>query len=151
MSWRNLGKAYLKAKAFNNAKEALETSILCLETPETYLELGNLYSELKSFEESINCFKKAIELNQAYSDAHFNLGNSYIDMKDNKLAFDSYINVLKIDPNHSGALNCIGILFAKKKKYDKALQYFQKASFLEPSSELFAKNVKLCKKDLGMS
>ena len=45
--------------------------------PEPYNNLGNICLEEKKYEESIELYKKALELNSDYSAAHSNLGLAY--------------------------------------------------------------------------
>jgi tetratricopeptide (TPR) repeat protein len=57
-------------------------------------------------------------------------------MKANKFspATRALRNILKIDPLNAAALNRLGIISAKRKRYSDSLYYFQKAIYIEPSA-----------------
>ena len=44
-----------------------------------------------------------------------------------------YLEVLKINPNHTGSLNNLGLIFKFLKQYDKAINFFEKSISLNPN------------------
>ena len=62
------------------------------------------------------------------------------------IAQSLYERVLKINPNHSRALNNLGILSYNLNKNDKAIECFQKAIKINPL-EADAHNNDLCERD----
>ena len=47
-------------------------------SPKIYTDLGNLYGKKKKFAEAIICYRKAIELNRRYSQAHLSLARTLL-------------------------------------------------------------------------
>ena len=56
--------------------------------------LGITYRQLQQFDDAILAYKKAIELNNYYSDSYFNLANIYFEEGDFSKAEEEYKNAL---------------------------------------------------------
>ena len=71
--------------------------------------------------------------------------------KENKLeeAQNFYDQVLKINPEHSAAINNLGVIFLNLKKYQKALDYFKKAIEINPKYVDAHYNLGITLKTLG--
>lgn len=75
-----------------------------------YFYLGRIYYDEKEFDDAEECLEKAVELSPRKSDYHYWLGRAYLDdardasifskMSLASSAKESFINTLKIDPNH---------------------------------------------------
>ena len=48
--------------------------------------------------EAIEAYKEAIKINPNYAEAYFNLGVSYIMLKDGPSAYEQYKKLLELDP-----------------------------------------------------
>mgnify|MGYP005731448171 CR=1 FL=1 len=65
------------------------------------------------------------------------------------VAQEFYNQVLKIDPNHSAALNNLGIIFTKLKEYQKAKNCFEKVIEINPNYANAHNNLGLIFNELG--
>jgi tetratricopeptide (TPR) repeat protein/TolB-like protein len=94
--------AYQKALSFNpvNAK--------------VYVSLGKLYySEKQLYYESVQAYKKAIDLDPAYMDAHMGLAEVYEDKGLYQEAIDEYKKVVNADAKNTGALYNLALVYEK--------------------------------------
>ena len=104
-----------------NMREAIEND---LQTAQGYNALGKaLYTEFKRYDEACQCFKKSIEINPNYSDAHFNLANILRDMCLYDEALEKYQQVIKLEDhayfyhNHAHLLQRLGRYKQSKHKW----------------------------------
>jgi len=97
---------------------------------------GVTFLDQKKFDEAIPLFRKAIELNPAYSSAYSNLASCYLYLKQ----FDSavvYFDIsLGMNPYSSVQYNNLGSTYLYKKEYDKAEKYLNKAIELDPENAI---------------
>ncbi|GAB4538848.1 MAG: hypothetical protein Fur0020_07780 [Thermodesulfovibrionia bacterium] len=67
------------------------------------------------------------------AEAHYKLGVSYMSKGEIKDAFIEFQKTINIDPKHKEALNSLGIISARFKKYDDAISYYNRAISLDPN------------------
>ena len=95
--------------------------------------LGVAYSGKGMYDEAIAEFKKGIEINPNYAEAHSNLGIAYR----NKGRFDEAIAELKkaieINPNYAEAHSNLGIAYGGKGMFDEAIAEYKKAIEINPN------------------
>jgi tetratricopeptide (TPR) repeat protein len=94
--------AYQKALSFNpiNAK--------------VYASLGKLYySEKQLYYESVQAYKKAIDLDPAYLDARMGLAEVYEDKGLYQQAIGEYRKVIEVDAKNTGALYNLALVYEK--------------------------------------
>ncbi len=79
-----------------------------------YLSLGKIYySEKGLYYESVNAYKRAIELDPVSVDARMGLGEVYEDKGLYKEAIAEYRRVTELDPKHTGALYNLASAYEK--------------------------------------
>lgn len=87
--------------------------------------MGNTLRELQNVTGALVCFKKAIEINPTFADAHCNLASIYKDMGSITEAIESYKNALKIKPDFPDAYcnltHCLQII-CNWDDYDEQMQ-----------------------------
>lgn len=94
--------AYQKALVFNPVN------------PKVYLSLGKIYyAEKGLYYESVNAYKKAIELDPQLVEARMGLGEVYEDKGLYKEAVEEYKRVIDVDRAHTGALYNLALVYEK--------------------------------------
>ena len=119
--------AYQKALVFNPVN------------PKVYLSLGKIYySEKGLYYESVNAYKKAIELDAQLVEARMGLGEVYEEKGLYKEAVDEYKRVIEVDNAHTGALYNIALVYEKidpKEAITHWERYIQLASPLQSEKD----------------
>ena len=94
--------AYTKALAYNPIN------------PRVHMSLGKIYySEKGLYYESVNAYKKAIELDPTAVDARMGLGEVYEDKGLYKEALEEYKRVIELEPKHSNAMYNLAVVYEK--------------------------------------
>ena len=94
----------------------LATSGVAKNSARVYNNLGDAYASEKEFENSINAFKKAIELKPGYTDAMHNLALTYLQTGQYDPAKEYFNMALETDPNYIGAPKANEILTLMQQK-----------------------------------
>jgi tetratricopeptide (TPR) repeat protein len=95
-------KAYQQALVYNAAN------------PRVHLSLGKIYfAEKGLYYESVNAYKKAIDLDPVSVEARMGLGEVYEDKGLYKEAADEYRRVIELDAKHTGAMYNLAIVYEK--------------------------------------
>jgi len=93
---------------------------------------GILLFQQKRFDESVECGKKAVEIDpSAYF--YINLGNAYIEKGDADSAIDSYYHALNLEPDNPKIFYNLAHSYKSKSDLDAAINYYNKAIGLNPS------------------
>ena len=85
------------------------------------------------YDESINFFKRIIELDSENYRAHYNLGIAYFNLKRFEEALNSYNIALSIKPDHKHVYYNIGLLYEKTENLEKAIEAYEKALEIDPN------------------
>ena len=94
--------AYQKALVFNPVN------------PKVYLSLGKIYyAEKGLYYESVNAYKKAIELDPQLVEARMGLGEVYEEKGLYKEAVEEYKRVIDVESEHTGALYNLALVYEK--------------------------------------
>jgi tetratricopeptide (TPR) repeat protein len=95
-------KAYQQALVYNAVN------------PRVHLSLGKIYfAEKGLYYESVNAYKKAIDLDPVSVEARMGLGEVYEDKGLYKEAADEYRRVIELDAKHTGAMYNLAIVYEK--------------------------------------
>jgi tetratricopeptide (TPR) repeat protein len=95
-------KAYQQALVYNAVN------------PRVHLSLGKIYfAEKGLYYESVNAYKKAIDLDPASVEARMGLGEVYEDKGLYKEASEEYRKVIDLDGKHTGAMYNLAIVYEK--------------------------------------
>ena len=102
--------------------------------PRVHLSLGKIYyTEKGLYYESVNAYKRAIELDPGSVEARMGLGEVYEDKGLYKEAIEEYRKVIDLDAKHTGALYNLALVFEKVDPREAIAQwerYIQLASQL---------------------
>jgi cytochrome c-type biogenesis protein CcmH/NrfG len=94
--------AYTKALSYNPIN------------PRVHMSLGKIYyAEKGLYYESVNAYKKAIELDPSSVEARMGLGEVYEDKGLYKEAVDEYKRVIELDGKHTGAMYNLALVYEK--------------------------------------
>ncbi len=96
----NLGIAYLSKGEYPKALATLRSAVSTYpRNPIARVYLGKVYFVLDRVDESIGEYRRAVELNAEYANAHYQLALAYLKVKDNRAALTSFKEVLRIAPD----------------------------------------------------
>ena len=85
------------------------------------------------YDESINFFKRIIELDSENYRAHYNLGIAYFNLNRFEEALNSYKIALSIKPDHKHVYYNIGLLYEKTENLENAIEAYEKALEIDPN------------------
>jgi tetratricopeptide (TPR) repeat protein len=85
------------------------------------------------YDESINFFKRIIELDSENYSAHYNLGIAYFNLNRFEEALNSYKIALSIKPDHKHVYYNIGLLHEKNENLENAIKAYEKALEIDPN------------------
>jgi serine/threonine-protein kinase len=106
------------------------------DSPGTRLNLGNALMRAGEFDESIACFKKAIELSPKYAYAYNCVGATLLDhKKDPDGAIPWFQKAIALDPAYAQFHVHLGHALAIKGQLDDAIASYRKAIELAPKSD----------------
>ena len=87
----------------------------------------------EKYDESIEYYKKAIEINPDFAVAHANLGVSYMNTGRLDEALVTLKKALALDAQNAGAYYNLGLVYDKLGKSDEAIAAYEKSIALNPS------------------
>jgi tetratricopeptide (TPR) repeat protein len=85
------------------------------------------------YDESINFFKRIIELDSENYRAHYNLGIAYFNLNRFEEALNAYKIALSIKPDHKHVYYNIGLLHEKNENLENAIEAYEKALEIDPN------------------
>ena len=99
--------------------------------------------------DALSLFKKAVDLDPEFRDAHYNLGVTYYALGRLDDAKHEYEVVVKLRPNDVDALNNLGTILALSSKLDLAKELFDRALNFDPDFALTYRNLAAYYKTIG--
>jgi len=99
-------------------------------------ELGNLYTSSQKFANSIEAYKKAIEMDPKYGQPYCNLGFTYYRLgkyEDAILLYKKSLDLLDTPEDKAVSWNRVGDAYRRLGDYGNALAAYQKASEMRPA------------------
>jgi predicted O-linked N-acetylglucosamine transferase (SPINDLY family) len=88
---------------------------------------------LEKTNDAIYYYKKAININPNYADAHNNLGNALKDSGKFEKAISCYEKAININPNYVQAYYNLGIIFEKLNNFQESINCYKKAIEIKPN------------------
>ena len=130
----HLGNRHLKEQRYEQAIAEFENAIA--ENPQQAGAYNNLGLALLGAQngDAEAQFRRALEVQPDFVQAHFNLARQLLRRGANAEAIDAYRRTLKLDPNHSGALIQLGIQLGKQRSFDEAKQLLERAVRVAPNN-----------------
>ena len=103
----------------------------------------------KQYKDAEIAFKKAIDLNPSYAEAHSNLGALYAKFKLYDKAIELYQKSIKLKPTYAGAYTNLGNALNKKARHEEAVYFHKTAISLDAKSPNHFSNCASAYKNLG--
>lgn len=91
---------------------------------DTHTQLGAAYYEVGQFATALEALNEALKADPGYGPAHNVLGLVYMDLREDKLAEQSFLRALQINPQDSDANNNYGWFLCQRKRYEEGLKFF---------------------------
>jgi tetratricopeptide (TPR) repeat protein len=88
----------------------------------------------KRYDEAISYFKKAIELNQKFTEAYYNLGIAYEELGRYKDSMGVLKEAVQLDPTHANAYYALGYAYYQLKDYGDAVEALKQSIALKPDN-----------------
>ncbi|MFW9879800.1 MAG: tetratricopeptide repeat protein, partial [Candidatus Thorarchaeota archaeon] len=89
--------------------------------------------ENKKYDIAIENGRKAVELDERFTDAYHYIGIAYSNKKKYDAAIEHFQKALDYDKNHIESWNLIGLAYEAKNDYDNAIENLNKAIEIDPS------------------
>ena len=119
-------------KNYFRAEQYLNKIINIHNTAELNYIYGNILKIQNKFHYAIDLYKKAISLNNNFSEAYNNLANTQKIMGDNKNATYNYTQAIKSNNSNLGAYFNLANLYRSEKKFEEAINNYKKVLELNP-------------------
>lgn len=116
---------------------------------QNWLLLGNILQDQGKLDEATFMYNKAIETDNKYYKAHYNLANIYLNDGKPNMAIEEYKQVIKLKPEYAYAHYNLGCAYIKLGKYSKAKYELLTAIDLKNTVADFHYNLAYVYKKLG--
>lgn len=93
----------------------------------TNVKLGVGYMQKGSYEYALAKFRRALEIDSSYPDAHYAIALLYDKLGRPKSAKQHFEEAISLNPSYSDAYNAYGAFLCRKQEYDAADEQFRKA------------------------
>lgn len=134
LAYANRANSYNQLDNYENALEDVEKSIQLspiLEWP--YSIKGNIFTKQKKFVEAEETLTQAIKLNPKSSVAYFNRGYFNEEVKKYDDSINDYLKAEELGFTNLPLLyNNLAVAYRRKKEFEKAIEYLNKARGLNP-------------------
>ena len=104
--------------------------------PSYVCSAGRMLAKLNRHAEAMADFRRAIQLDPDYWQAHFELADELAAANQLEEAAHEYAEVLKINPRHVTSHIKLGLLFVRFNRLDDAIACFQNALKIEPDNQI---------------
>ncbi|MBI1849234.1 MAG: tetratricopeptide repeat protein [Planctomycetes bacterium] len=152
-TWKELWDIYAGKGKYDEARK-LYRSIVEDDPKNAYAhyQLAFVAYTEKKFPQAIDLFQKTLELNPKFDAVERFLGECYLAQGDFSNASNHYLAAIQINADNKEAYDGLAAVaqeLAKQKKYDEALDIFNKALAVRPKDALLQANLALTYKDMG--
>jgi Tfp pilus assembly protein PilF len=131
-----LALASLKRRNYKQALEEIAAAEkIDMTDPEVYLIRGIILFAIQDIEGAEKSYKTAIEYDENYTEAHFNLCGLYLQQKkyDDAIAHCQKAAADRLYKSKDRALTTIGVIYFNKGDLDRAEEYFEQSLKVNPA------------------
>ena len=140
VAWHQLGKQYFDLKKYKKALSAFDFAIISDEYfIGAYLEKGKVLEKLGRYNEAIENYRITLDLDDPTSFAYLRIGKCYAKLGLDELALKNFRKTVHEDPLLDKGWIAITDFFYKKKNFQKALYYINKAINIDGENVLYWK------------
>ncbi len=126
--WNNIGKLFLKAGKYVDAKNAFNNALsLDATDPISWNGMGSMYAASHKLDDAVRCFKNAIQYNAGYVKPWLNLGDVLVMQNRSSDALYAYLRCVEMDQKNVHAWGEIGKIYFKTGSYLQAAEAYKKA------------------------
>ncbi len=143
----NLGSVFLRQKHYDEAVEQFRTAVRLHPDFLSYVNLANALAgaastrdDASASAEAARSFEQALQLNPDPMDAHYDpgpawqaLGFLYVSQRNMPEAERAFRELIRLQPNDSGAYRCLGNVLAAQNKPADAISFYVAALRLNPA------------------
>lgn len=129
----NIAEIHFNNKNFEEAKKIYRKLIRKRPESKDYSNIGLIEEHQQKWDAAIRNYRNALELNQHSSSALSGLARVYYDKGDYKSSKEMYLRLVAIEPENNDGYYFLGVIEQEFKKWDKAIEYFNKAINLQPT------------------
>lgn len=105
---------------------------------DSYIKVADSYFNMGKYQESLDTYKKALELNPNNPRVYYNLGYSYHKMGKNNEAINTFKKAIDLGVTNEHIYNALGNCYYELNQYDEALNSYKQT--LNYDSDNFAAN-----------
>lgn len=135
-AWYNLGQAQAYLGNYDEAIDAYEYAIVCNEAFEpAYRDCAELCFELNALHKSLRWHHEILERFDPDAELFLKIGQIYQQLNNNNAARTYLTRAMHLDPMNDEVHYHIGTCFAKEKKWDSAINSYEKAINIEDARE----------------
>ena len=128
VAWHQLGKQYFGLKDYTKALTAFDFAIISDDSfVGAYLEKGKVLEKQKQYDDAVENYKMALTLDEPTSFALLRIGHCYEKMGKDDLAVQYFYKTVHEDPLLDKGWIAITKFYNRKRNYQKALYYINKA------------------------
>ncbi|GAA5933128.1 anaphase promoting complex subunit CDC27 [Sporobolomyces koalae] len=121
------------ASALKCFKRAVQLDVNCVYA---YTLAGHECVMLEEWERATSFFREAIRRDSIHYNAWFGLGNVYMKTGKHTLADYHFRRAVEINPSNATLVCCVGSVLEKTRRYQEALEMYERACSLAPESPL---------------
>jgi Tfp pilus assembly protein PilF len=136
--YNNLGALYLTMERYDDAISAFQKAAenLLFATPETaWAGIGSAHFHKQEYAAAERAYRKALEFNPRYAQAHFRLGELYYEQERFIEAVKAFGRAVELEPRFVAAHYWLGLTAMKTRDDARARQAFSETIRLAPDSE----------------
>ncbi len=140
VAWHQVGKQYFDLKEYEKALAAFDFAIISDEYfIGAYLEKGKVLEKLKKYNEAIENYRITLELDDPTSFALLRIGKCHEKLGNDELAIQHFSKTVHEDPLLDKGWIAITDFYLRKRDYQKALYYTNKAINIDGENVLYWK------------
>ncbi|MEB2286373.1 MAG: hypothetical protein B6D46_09245 [Polyangiaceae bacterium UTPRO1] len=105
---------------------------------------------LAAYESAVTLWADAVRTQPTDAMAHYNLGVALVESgRSDVEATARFEEALRLDPDHAGALDNLGLVLFRQRRYDEARRLFERALAADPKNAIAANNLGALELELG--